>query len=108
MSTETDEKSPDAAYHDSPLHADERALPPAEFITFVLSLATGATVSLGEAEGPDGERQKDLGLARHQIDLLGVLQEKTKGNLNGEEERLLNQVLFDLRMKFIEASGAKK
>ena len=108
MSTEQNDKAADAAYHDAPLHADEHALPPADFMTLVLSLATGATISLGDGEGPDGEKQKDLGLARHQIDLLGVLQDRTKGNLSGEEERLLNQVLFDLRMKFVEASTPTK
>jgi hypothetical protein len=108
MSNDPQDKTPDAAYHDAPRHPDESALPPADFMTLVLSLATGATISMGEGKGPNGESQKDLGLARHQIDLLGVLQERTKGNLSGEEERLLNQVLFDLRMKFIEASAPAK
>ena len=51
----------------------------------------------------EGQPQ-DLVLARQDIDLLGLLQEKTKGNLTGDEERLLDQALFDLRMRFIEVS----
>jgi hypothetical protein len=45
----------------------------------------------------------NLPLARHTIDLLGVLEEKTRGNLSGEEERLLSQVLFDLRTRYVAA-----
>ena len=48
----------------------------------------------------------NVALARQTIDLLGVLQEKTKGNLDGDEERLLDQVLYDLRLRFVELSKA--
>jgi hypothetical protein len=47
---------------------------------------------------------RDLGLARHDIDLLGLLEEKTKGNLTGEEERLMEQALCDLRMRYVEVT----
>jgi len=53
-------------------------------------------------EGPEGRKgELNLPLARHHIDLVVMLQEKTKGNLTGEEERLLHQVVYDLRMRFI-------
>ena len=76
-------------------------IPPIDFTTFVLSLSTQALMQLGEVKGPDGQMAQDLLMARHTIDLLGLLESKTKGNLTGEEERLLQQVLFDLRMRFV-------
>ena len=60
---------------------------------------------LGEVEGPDGRLgELNLPLARHHIDLVAMLQEKTRGNLTGEEERLLHQVVYDLRMRFIKVA----
>ncbi len=85
----------------------EEALPKLDFATFVLSLSHSVLVHLGEAPHPDGDApEPDLPLARQTIDLLGLLEEKTKGNLTGDEERLLSQVLFDLRMRFVEISKA--
>ncbi|MEQ1500808.1 MAG: DUF1844 domain-containing protein [Myxococcota bacterium] len=75
-----------------------RELPPVTFASFVVSLATSAMQHLGE--GPDAE--KDLALAKHTIDLLGVLHEKTKGNLDEEEARLIEAVLYETRMKYLE------
>jgi hypothetical protein len=83
-------------------------LPPLDFTTFILSLSTSVLVSLGEIPGPDGEAGLDLPLARQTIDIIGMLRDKTRGNLSGEEERLLEQVLLDLRMKFVHAAGGKK
>ncbi len=83
----------------------ERELP-VSFSSFVISLAGSAMVQLGEAPDPiTGEKKADLQLARNTIDLLGVLQEKTKGNLDEEEQKLLESVLYECRTKFIEASG---
>ena len=61
---------------------------------------------LGDAPLPDGQEpeEKILLLARQTIDLLGILQEKTRNNLTGEEERLLDQALYDLRLRFVEIS----
>jgi Domain of unknown function (DUF1844) len=88
------------------------ALPQLDFATFVLSLSHSVLMHLGEVppvEGAEGETaQKDLPLARQTIDLLGLLEEKTKGNLTGDEERLLSHVLYDLRMRFVEVSKGKK
>ena len=104
MATDANDKAPDAAYDE---HHDA-ALPPVDFTTFVLSLATSALVSLGEVKG-EGDDKVDLPIARQTIDTIDMLHDKTRGNLTGEEERIVNQVLFDLRMKFVEASkrGAK-
>jgi hypothetical protein len=84
----------------------EDSLPPVEFTTFVLSLSHSALMHLGEAPDPDtgGVVQKNLLLARQTIDLIAMLEEKTKGNLTGDEERLLAQILFDLRMRYVEKS----
>jgi hypothetical protein len=91
---------------------DESALPSIDFATFVVSLSHSALIHLGEAPHAEaGSVVQNLPLAKQTIDLLGVLEEKTKGNLTGEEERLLTHVLFDLRMRFVEvqkkASSAK-
>jgi hypothetical protein len=79
-------------------------LPKLDFSTFVLGIIGSAYVHLGDAPPPDGGDQKDLDLARTDIDLLGLLQEKTKGNLTGDEERLLSQALTDLRMRYVEVT----
>ena len=79
-------------------------IPPADFSTLILSLSTSALVHLGVVANPDGSASpKNLGLAKHTIDLLALLEHKTRGNLTGEEEQLLNQVLYDLRMRFVGA-----
>jgi hypothetical protein len=81
----------------------ENGLPQIDFATFVLSLSHSALMHLGEAPHPeDGRVEKNLPLAKQNIDLLGLLDEKTKGNLTGDEERLLSQVLFDVRMRYVE------
>ncbi|OGQ23637.1 MAG: hypothetical protein A3I05_02615 [Deltaproteobacteria bacterium RIFCSPLOWO2_02_FULL_44_10] len=75
-----------------------------DFATFVLSLATSAQVHLGAIPSPATEEiEKNLPLAGQTIDILGILQEKTKGNLSQQEERLLTSVLYDLRMMFVDA-----
>jgi hypothetical protein len=83
---------------------DERELPKLDFATFVLGIIGSAYVHLGDAPPPEGDPGMDLEMARHDIDLLGLLQEKTKGNLTGEEERLLTQALTDLRMRYVEVT----
>lgn len=84
-------------------------MPPIDFNTFILSMASAALIDLGEAPGPDGKRHApNLPMARHHIDLIAMLSDKTRGNLSGEEERLLHQVLYDLRMRFIRAAEASK
>ena len=88
--------------HDGAKAAAE--LPTLDFSTFVLGLIGTAYVHLGDAPDPDGGAARDLPMARQDIDLLGLLQEKTKGNLTGEEERLLEQALCDLRMRYVEVT----
>jgi hypothetical protein len=89
--------------HEPPLPHAGDAIPPIDFTTFILSMSASALVHMGLAPGPDGQTHPpDLALARQNIDILLLLQDKTRGNLTGTEERLLHQILFDLRMRFID------
>lgn len=86
------------------------ALPPANFAGLLVGLATSAFIHLGEspegaADGPGAA--PDLPAAKHAIDLLAVLQTKTQGNLTQEEDSLLTTLLYDLRLKFVEACSDK-
>ena len=82
-------------------------LPAIDFSTFILSLSHSALVHLGDAPDPEGRRGVHLPLARQTIDLLTLLQEKTRNNLSGPEERLLEQALYDLRLRYVEVSRAQ-
>jgi hypothetical protein len=83
-------------------------LPAIDFSTFVLSMTHSALIHLGDAPNPaTGASEVDLGMARQTIDILGLLQEKCRGNLTGEEERVLNQSVYDLRMRFVEVARCK-
>ncbi|HSO31842.1 MAG TPA: DUF1844 domain-containing protein [Labilithrix sp.] len=85
--------------------SEHETLPSIDFATFILSLSHGALMHLGEVPDPETNvTQVDLALAKQNVDILGLLEEKTKGNLTGDEERLLAQVLFDLRMRYVEKS----
>lgn len=87
---------------------DAERMPAVDLATFVLSLFHSARVHLGDAPNPaDGSTQVNLPLARQTIDLIALLQEKTRGNLTGEEERLIEQALYDLRMRYVEVTKAK-
>jgi Domain of unknown function (DUF1844) len=80
-------------------------LPAVDFHTFVLSLGSSALLHLGELEHPDvGAPQMDLPLAKHTIDILAMLEEKTKGNLSAAEAKLIESLLYDLRLRFVELS----
>lgn len=83
--------------------------PAINFSNFIVSLASSAMLHLGAAPDPvTREVQVDLGLARHTIDVLGLLEQKTKGNLDTDEARLIETLLFDLRQKYVERVKAQK
>ena len=86
---------------------DGATLPAIDFSTFVMSLSHSVLVHLGDAPDPDGTPNVNLELARQTIDLLALLQEKTRNNLTGPEEHLLEQALYDLRLRYVEVSQAK-
>ena len=76
------------------------------FATFIISLSTQALALLGEIPDPvQGKTVVDLEGARQFIDILGILQDKTRGNLDARENALLDGALYDLRMKYVERSG---
>jgi hypothetical protein len=81
---------------------------PVTFTSLVLSLATTAAVHFGDLGDPEtGERiPQNLEGARQMIDMLAMLQDKTKGNLTPQEATILERVLFELRMRFVEAERA--
>jgi hypothetical protein len=82
------------------------SLPPASFDSLLRQLAMQAAMCLGEIPDPtSGNSDVNLGLARYHIDMLGVLQEKTQGNLSPEEESAIKGLLTDLRMRFVSASS---
>ena len=84
----------------------EQYFPGIDFSTLVLSLATSAMVHMGLVpESESGSTEKNLPLAHQTIDTLSLLQEKTRGNLTDDENRLLQSVLYELRMSFVKARG---
>lgn len=98
----------DAAERAYAEHAHSKELPALDFVTFVVSMSHSALLHLGDAPDPaTGIREKNLPLARQTIDLLAVLQDKTRGNLSGDEERVLSQAIYDLRMRFVEVAKEK-
>ena len=78
------------------------AMPEVTFTAFVMSLNTSALFHLGEISDPaTGEKQQDLVLVKHTIDTIELLEEKTKGNLTDEEQDLLRNALYDLKMRYV-------
>ncbi len=85
---------------------EDTQLPEINFATFVLSLHSSALVHLGIIENPaTGEKNKSLGLAKQTIDILGVIEKKTRGNLDKDEENLLKNILHDLRLMYVREKG---
>jgi len=97
---------PAAAGPAAPGREEALEAPEARFDLFVSGLAMDALISLGDAPHPVTKRQStNLAQARYLIDLLGVLEEKTRGNLTVDEERLLKDALYQLRMRYLAKSG---
>lgn len=84
-------------------------LPPANFESLVSTMATQAMFALGLIPDPrTGQRMQHLELARHHIDMLGVLEEKTKGNLTDEESKMLTSTAYELRSRYIQLAAAAR
>jgi hypothetical protein len=81
---------------------------PIDFYTFVLSLGSSAFVHLGEAPDPETGQPTpaNLALAKQTIDILDMLREKTRGNLTPEEEKFMENLLTDLRLRYVEKAKA--
>jgi Domain of unknown function (DUF1844) len=82
-----------------------RQLPPASFASIVQSMMTQALFYLGDIATASGEGSVNLDMAKHHIDSLGVLEEKTKGNLAPEEQKFLDAALYETRMRFVAIAG---
>ena len=86
--------------------SQQAPLPEIDFTNFILSLSTSALIQLGEIQDPFTQKStKNLPLAKQTIDLIGMLKGKTKGNLSPEEEKVIEYVLYDLRMRYVKAAG---
>ena len=80
-------------------------MPEVTFSAFVMSLNTSVLFHMGEIADPaSGKRVVDLDLARHGIDTLALIQEKTKGNLSEDEGEMLKNILYDLKLRFVKAA----
>lgn len=102
------EATPDRAQPEINREGRQETLAEINFSTFVISLSTQALMNLGEIANPiTGKVETDVAVAKQMIDILGILREKTRGNLNAGEERLMEDILFDLRMKYVEAVKRK-
>lgn len=85
---------------------EEEAPAQVDFASFVLSFSTQAYIHFGDLEDPPtNKKARNLPLAQQTIDLLGMIEEKTRGNLTGEEQRLLTSLLHDLRMRYVKETA---
>ncbi len=92
--------------HKEDATSQEAPLPEINFTNFLLSISTSALIQLGEIPDPTTKQPvKQLPLAKQTIDLIGMQKEKTKGNLAPEEEKLIDYLLYDLRMRFVKATS---
>jgi len=87
---------------------ETKSTPQIDFYTFCLSLGSSAFMHLGDAPHPEyGEPATNLLLAKQSIDILAMLQEKTKGNLTAEEEKFLDNLLVDLKLRYVSRTSGK-
>jgi Domain of unknown function (DUF1844) len=106
-------QSASAAEQSQPEMQDEIEIPdaedPASFANFLMSIASNAASSLGMMEHPvTHKREVDLELGKHWIDVLGMLQDKTRNNLSPQEKQILEGLLADLRMQYVSLANATK
>jgi hypothetical protein len=93
---------PSSAAANTPPEQELPPRPPIDFPSYLLSYYTQGLVLLGEVPNPyTNKKEEDVEAARHTIDILTMLEQKTKGNLTKEEQQLLETVLYELRMKFM-------
>jgi hypothetical protein len=98
-----EDKSPEIPETAKNAERNKGAVPPVNFATFVLSLSSSAAMNLGGYQDPvSGHMPQNLELAKQSIDILAILEEKTRGNLTEEEKKLLETSLYELRMSYVE------
>ena len=97
-----EEKKHTEAEHDHPL-------PEVNFNSLIFSLSSSALLHMGEIADPQtGQKRLDLPMAKHSIDIISMLKDKTKGNLDGEEQKFIDSILTDLRLRYVKAVKANK
>ena len=85
------------------------AIPEPDFITFIFTLSTHAQIGMGLIPNPISKKvEVDLNLAKYQIDIIGMLKEKTKGNLNENEGKFIENILHELRMVYVNVAKQDK
>jgi hypothetical protein len=89
----------------APGRAPGQAMPAASFSVLVQSLMTQILFYLGDLTQRGAEPQVNLDMAKHQIDILGVLEEKARGNLSDEEKRMLDAALYEVRMRYVSVAS---
>jgi hypothetical protein len=111
QSSETEGPSGDTAAQREAAQAAEDAsrdlpFPKIDFATFIISLNHSVLFHLGLIEDPGtGKKSKNLSMAKQTIDILGMLEEKTRGNLTSDEESMLKNILYDLRILYVKEKG---
>lgn len=107
LAEKAQKQAPQAGEGEDAPASESRELPPADFSTLVSALATQTMMSLGGYQDPQTkQRYVDLDVAKHYIDTLTMLEQKTKGNLSEEETGLLNNVIYQLRMNYVQIAQA--
>lgn len=106
QATEKEVETPAAekpsAKEEKPPEKETPPRPPIDFPSYILSYYTQGCVLLGEVPNPyTNKKEEDLEAAKHTVDILSMLEQKTKGNLSKEEQQLLESVLYELRMKYM-------
>jgi len=108
MSDEKDQNKNDSQRKESKPSASHFQMPKINFTTFVLSLNSSALVNLGiETDPTSGIKSANLPIAKQTIDILAMLEEKTRGNLADDEKRLLTHVLYELRIMYVKQRDEK-
>jgi hypothetical protein len=108
-----EDESPAEEEHSAPAgegpHSDpaDAKAPPIDFATFILSLSSSAIYHMGGFQDPhSGKTSMNLDLAKQSIDIIAMLEAKTKGNLEPDEQKLITHALYDLRMRYVELAKA--
>jgi hypothetical protein len=93
-------------HQQAPEPDDQEHYPEVNFVNFVLSLSTSAMFHFGDLPDPlTKQAEKNITAAKQTIDILGMLKEKTKGNLDSQEQSLIDGVLYELRMRYVKEIG---
>ncbi len=89
--------------------ATGQPLPEVNFSSLIFSLSSSALLHLGEIDDPQtGEKREDLPMAKHSIDIISMLKDKTRGNLDDEEQKFIDSILTDLRLRYVKSIKGKK